>query len=355
MRRALPAIAFIVLAQPAAVSTTTVIDSKPSCARCTIELVKLFTLGGPDDTVTYHPRYGLLAKADSRGNVYVGPLGNDRIAVYNSTGKLLRTLGRTGKGPGEFDFLLYLDVGPHDTLYAFDYGGGRANVFSPDHKYVRSSDQFGGQRHRHVILPSGQLFMLEPAQRIGDSVLALYSADGRLVRRYTPLAQDEWSIYYALGRSNRGAVWVAHPNVYQIDEYEMSGSIRRTLKRAADWWSKPSEQWTYYPRERKPEPALTSVHEDKRGYLWTTVRTGKADWRQLDKPGTNQMASQSELSKYYDTIVEVIDPVTGSLITSHRFPFLIGGIQTGNIVVTMHEDEDGNLLRDVYRIALKEK
>jgi hypothetical protein len=361
MRRALPAIAFIVLAQPAAVSTTTVIDSKPSCARCTIELVKLFTLGGPNDTVAYHP-YMFSVVADSKGTVYVGPTKDERIGAFSSEGKLLRTLGRKGGGPGEFSGLQYLAVGPGDTLYVFDHESRRANLFAPDYRYIRSSGEFGGQRHMPAVLRTGEIITMASPQKVGDSLIALHAASGKELRRYPPLVRQprepdqDWN-FVQLAPTSRGTVWVGHPNFYQIDEYELSGKISRALRRDLDWWSKPSEYTSFAPREKKPQPTLIAIREDEVGRLWTVVLTGKADWRQLDPPGTylQKPTPQGERNRYFDAIVEVLDPATGKLITSRRFPFPLSQLRAGNIVVATHEDEDGNLLRDIYRIELRQR
>jgi hypothetical protein len=66
---------------------------------------------------------------DPRGNIYVA----DRwaIRVFAPDGGLLRSIGRQGQGPGEFDALTSVEVMPGDSIYAFDAGTSRVTVFEP--------------------------------------------------------------------------------------------------------------------------------------------------------------------------------------------------------------------------------
>jgi hypothetical protein len=57
--------------------------------------------------------------------------------VFDSAGKHLRTFGRRGQGPGEFDRgISDLFLGAGDSLYVLDLGR-RLSVFSPAHEFVR--------------------------------------------------------------------------------------------------------------------------------------------------------------------------------------------------------------------------
>jgi hypothetical protein len=66
---------------------------------------------------------------DRRGNVFVA----DRSAVrlFGPDGRLLRSIGRQGSGPGEFDWVATIGLLPGDSLYAFDMGSERLTVFAP--------------------------------------------------------------------------------------------------------------------------------------------------------------------------------------------------------------------------------
>lgn len=59
-------------------------------------------------------------EVDSRGNIYL--LDDDRILQYGPDGKFIKTVGRKGQGPGEYDFPCKLFVDQGDNLYVNDQG-----------------------------------------------------------------------------------------------------------------------------------------------------------------------------------------------------------------------------------------
>lgn len=67
--------------------------------------------------------------ADRWGNIFVPDLTT--IHVFAANGTLLRSLGRQGMGPGEFDKVVSVEMTPGDSVYAFDAGLSRVTVFEP--------------------------------------------------------------------------------------------------------------------------------------------------------------------------------------------------------------------------------
>jgi hypothetical protein len=73
--------------------------------------------------------------ADSAGDLYVADGPDHRIHVFGPDGRLLRSMGRRGAGPGEFRDLYSLAwVG--DTLAALDPGNARVTLFTRDARPV---------------------------------------------------------------------------------------------------------------------------------------------------------------------------------------------------------------------------
>lgn len=72
-------------------------------------------------------RLGLL-NVDQQGRIFVTDNQQMHIAVYNSAGELLQTIGREGRGPGEFQRFSTVTV-KNDTLWVFDVGSLRISAF----------------------------------------------------------------------------------------------------------------------------------------------------------------------------------------------------------------------------------
>lgn len=69
---------------------------------------------------------------DSRGRIYVSDWDAARVSVLDSTGALVRTIGRRGLGPGEFRSLAGVQLLPGDSLLVYDPAAARVSVFPPD-------------------------------------------------------------------------------------------------------------------------------------------------------------------------------------------------------------------------------
>ena len=61
-----------------------------------------------------------------------GGLGSSRISLFSPQGEFIGVVGRTGEGPGEYQTVTSLQLGPEDSLIAFDRSLQRLTVFKLD-------------------------------------------------------------------------------------------------------------------------------------------------------------------------------------------------------------------------------
>ena len=109
------------------------VSSEVSLARAAeITLTEVFRIGdeAAGDTVLFSD--GLEVAVDSRGQLYVTDRGIAGIRVFSNSGALMRTIGRAGDGPGEFQRTPLVNVGLLDTVYALDTKAMRLTVFAPN-------------------------------------------------------------------------------------------------------------------------------------------------------------------------------------------------------------------------------
>lgn len=76
--------------------------------------------------------YVMAMDADSRGRVYVADMLQPSVLVLSPEGRVLRRIGRSGSGPGEFRSLRDVQVLPGDSLLVYDPQLVRVSVFAPD-------------------------------------------------------------------------------------------------------------------------------------------------------------------------------------------------------------------------------
>ena len=98
-------------------------------------------LTDPTDVVT-DPANGDVYVAESHTNV-ADPALVARISVFNKDGAFLRTIGKTGTGPGEFRTPHALEFDSRGRLVVADRHNHRVQVLTKDGKFVAEHDEFG--------------------------------------------------------------------------------------------------------------------------------------------------------------------------------------------------------------------
>ena len=91
-------------------------------------LVEVLRIGSLDDTCEAFGKVMSLA-VDGDGRIYVADSQASDIRVFSPQGECVRTLGRSGEGPGEFRMLAGIVWQPPGFLWAIDSVGERFTVF----------------------------------------------------------------------------------------------------------------------------------------------------------------------------------------------------------------------------------
>lgn len=68
---------------------------------------------------------------DSRGQIYVGDWYQQRVTVFSPNGGVVRTIGRKGAGPGEFESIRGVQILAGDSLMVYDPSQARVTVYAP--------------------------------------------------------------------------------------------------------------------------------------------------------------------------------------------------------------------------------
>ena len=126
---------------------------------------------------------------DAKGRILVcdGPANN--IKVFDAVGKYLKTIGKAGQGPGDFNYPMDIEI-VDGRLYVRELMNGRISIFEGDDRYVSSvpTPREGGSWRSLRALPDGRFVAeKERADRSQPNspqiaVLDLYSKDLKFVR-----------------------------------------------------------------------------------------------------------------------------------------------------------------------------
>jgi len=138
------------------------------------------TIGGYDDRPAYAFSRVVAGSVIAEGEVAIVDRVAREIRVFNVQGAHLRTFGREGQGPGEFQFLRTVQPFAVDRLAAWDFQVKRLSVFS-----------FEGEHESTTTVT------MEPMARLWSDYVGSFS-DGSFVLRNNPnemVLKDEPSGY----------------------------------------------------------------------------------------------------------------------------------------------------------------
>lgn len=141
-------------------------------------LQRLWHVGGVDDTTLV---FEILTRndlaVDTLDRVYVIDRTASRIAVLDSSGRIVGTRGAPGPGPGEFLFPLTLAVAPNGALHVLDAQKGRILVFADDGQFTEEYVPPRGHPFRFRMRPDASVVGTTAPQRGGAMQLLLGTAE----------------------------------------------------------------------------------------------------------------------------------------------------------------------------------
>lgn len=340
-----------------------VVRDPPTCEGCEVRFEHVVTLGEREGPGRVGQAYG--RARDSRGNYYIahgdGGFRSEQIWVFDSDGTFVRTIGRAGEGPGEYREIQRLDVLPGDTLVVHDARQKRRTTLSPDLTVLETQPFEVGRFSASVSLPSGQMVVVEHQRTPGrlGYPLQLVSQSGGIIRSFgasDPEYRSKEPYRYlksvALG-PDAGSVWSVGKGDYLIELWDTAGIRRAAFQREAEWFEPFVLDTPITPDGPKPQAMVGGLRVDSSDRLWVTSVVASDDWREAVTAYWEDPRDVYAFMQVYDTILEIIDPISGELLVSQR----LSDIQTSgwideDLILSYREDELGYPFLDVYRISL---
>ncbi len=327
----------------------------PSCGTCTIELTKIATIGKADDPVLLL-NYSEVERGPRNSLIVVNSIGNSpSVLVFDSAGRYLRQIGRTGEGPGEFSgWAWYLGMGPGDSLYFRDRGN-RYHVFSPSFDFGRQINYSDFNVYPLLALPNGS-FVVRTYPRRGQPYThpaQLISPEGALIRAFGFITPEESDVtpplsgrFYALNRA-RDRILVARRNQYDIQRFTLNGERDLILKVENSPWMIP---WLQDPTS--PFTEVDDLRDAGQGRIWVIGRTPAVGAARFTRANTASWGIRRE--ETLSTVIEIIDVERGTLIASRKFEREMYFFVDHDHVVRQKQDAAGIISFDLFRIALKQ-
>jgi len=371
-----------------------VIDGTPRCATCVITRTKLTTLASSGDSIRIDdaeevlPGLGPTVHSDGRGRAYVDAVGG--LAVFDSTGRLIHVLalpgmagGRPGPALGE------IWIGPGDTVLAEVRPAQPAQyraVFDPEYRLVREQGYPSGIQGLLPFADGGAVFVAAMRPRSGDdTVLHVANDRGAVLRSFGGVA-DATSCPRCVRRRlfasvpNRPTEFWTMPTLdYRLQRWTVDGLLRADFVvkdaawfRGANGSGTPDEPTPAGPLWNPPPPTITGVCADDRGRVWVLGHVAASGWQPVDL-SSNELhgqiggvavtrlptrgfvlpdASWARIATNVTTVIDVIDPTTGSLLVSQRFEHEQMRLAGPGVAYVRRRGPDGAWYVDLYRLSL---
>ncbi len=343
--------------------------SSTSCRGCSITLVKVATLGSADDDALPALAYNFVPSTNSKGEYFIPNLGLDKVVVYGRSGKLLRTIGRKGEGPGEYQAILHAETGADDSLFILSIG--RLTVYSGVFSLVRTVPLAFTGYGAFIGLPSGDFVLDAGSANTAPQPLKFVSAAGKVTPvgpavNVTAARCGRCPAYVVARAGSKGQFWTAGPNTYLIERRSAKGELLQQLQVANSKWFRNWSRAAPGNRELPPPTILHSLKEDVDGLLWALGDGPSPKWRPMpymgetsttgrarsNIPAGGAVAGVDYLERIY-TVVEVIDPMNARLVVSTTFTGRRLKMVAPGLLAEPREDANGIGVLDIFRAEIK--
>lgn len=352
----MPMLLGLLLASSAQGQTYQAVGPRESCPSCQIRLDQIGELTA-DDSVPALMTMTKLATGPS-GGYLLAPLAEEGAYIaVSSSGRLRGLTARPGNGPGELNGLRQVRLYRGDTLLLVT---NRLSLAVHDSVIVARAPV--AQPWDVVVLDDGSIVMNAPGGGVHtiqrwapglEAAIVIDDASSFVKRPYLPGV-------LRLSPSRGGGFWTAPVNSYRFTRRGRDGSVTARLLRNANWfpdWSAQDERRSSTP-EGPRLPRVMGLREDSLGRLWvlSNVPTGRLAGG--GRTGTGReptvMPGVNSWSIEYYSVLEVIDPTTGTLIKRFHSPVLLSAFISADRVYGFLELPDGSIAIRVFRVSLSE-
>ena len=116
--------------------------------------------------------------------IYICDSGNNRIQVYDHSGKFYTSIGKKGQGPGDFSNPLSIALDKYNNIYVGDYQNYRVQILNRKGNYISSFDIKEGNVSRIAITKRNEIAIYNHQETFNSSnLIHLYDKKGNLIRR----------------------------------------------------------------------------------------------------------------------------------------------------------------------------
>lgn len=268
-----------------------------------------------------------------RGSGYLVTTGSS-VVLFPRSGDP-QTIGRRGRGPGEYVRPMFFRIDPQGHVWVFDQLTQRATLIwpAPAGEWETVPLRSPGRFQDALFLPGGELIVHAIGSESGNLGFLIHqrSPATDTWTAHIPLFRNSQISYYdprwirILGLSPSGRLAMVDPISYLIEvrdpmnEYHATAQVRRhPPKWPSDLPTFRNGNWIPVP----PEAEVLDVLFQDESLLWVLSRLDGDDRETLPVSRDGRVAetpvSGAELDRKNDTLVELLDLSAGTVRASYK-------------------------------------
>lgn len=329
------------------------------------DLVPVLEIREGEHYLPIHTTFNLMPRPNE-GWIYTTIVDRGRLFLLDANGGVESVVGRPGDGPGEFRSTAGSGVSPNGLLPVHDPRSGRRTWVDPVSGEILDTER---------ILPLA--FYDIQYFSDGTAVVALNAFDPELAGKplhlvdadfqsLEPLSEhrisftprDRATLRRRLDRvqADDDTFWVAHIHSYTLEEWSRSRGLLRVARREIDWFPDHS-RFTCVDPDVAPNPGLVHLQRDPEGYLLVLLAVPADTWRdahegrRIDTLDGQPRPDPIDRNKCWDTVVEVIDLRSGSVIARARSDILYHFFVGPRTLAASIIEEDGMLVEPYLQLV----
>ncbi|MGD8535428.1 MAG: 6-bladed beta-propeller [Candidatus Aminicenantes bacterium] len=231
--------------------------SKPLNPEMQIKFEEELTIGVEEGDENYMFGNQVFVNTDDEGNIYVTDQDKRIVRKYDSTGNFLRSIGRLGQGPGEFQDMSEVRFNSEGNIYLNDLKTQRLSFFSKEGNFlkgVKFPTLFEG-----VVINSKGYYIARSVDNVElgkgkkwDYFYGLFDENFNLIAEFIRLPQETYakknadSIAQMMADSlsqeafqpivnyildEKDLIYFGYPEDYEIKVYSSEGKLRKIIQR----------------------------------------------------------------------------------------------------------------------------
>ncbi|MFQ5704848.1 MAG: hypothetical protein ACE5HT_12605 [Gemmatimonadales bacterium] len=298
---------------------------------------------------------------DERGWYFIA--AGRELRVFDERGNIVKSISADTVGSSDYRAIVSVVSTGGGTMQVFDAQLQRVTLLSPT-LTVTDRVRLPVIPLQDVVLLDSIGWVLNADSRTTDRIgLPLHMVDrngkwkrsfGSTTASYRP-GTEAWPMLRKVADAGGGRLWMAHLKKYVVELWDTGGTKHKELVRHVPWFRAWQKYSGFFP-DVKPHPIIRDIRQDREGRLWVVIAVPDERWSEALTPvkypdGTEGYEPQ-DWNSVFDTVIEVLEPATGRLIVSRRFPQFMRKMIDERHLFSDAAIRDGGAALDVWHVTL---